>query len=76
MPDERLDAAHEAAAAPEAAEDRRLADQAARIDALSRAYAALLEDNKAFRQRQERERARVIESERATGPPRPRRRPR
>jgi len=46
--------------------DHRLAEQASRIDELSRAYAALLEDNKAFRQRQERERARVIESERAT----------
>src|SRR4051812_17549347 len=46
--------------------DRRLAEQAARIDELSRAYAALLDDNKAFRQRQERERARVVESERAS----------
>jgi molecular chaperone GrpE len=45
--------------------DRRLADQSARIDELSRAYAALLEDNKAFRQRLERERMRVVESERA-----------
>jgi molecular chaperone GrpE len=46
--------------------DRRLAEQAARIDELSRAYAALLEDNKAFRQRTEREKARVIEAERAS----------
>ncbi|MGC3998976.1 MAG: nucleotide exchange factor GrpE [Anaeromyxobacter sp.] len=45
--------------------DAQLAAQAARIDELSRAYAALLEDNKAFRQRQERERARVVEAERA-----------
>jgi molecular chaperone GrpE len=45
--------------------DRRLAEQAARIDELSRAYAALLEDNKAFRQRLEREKARVVEAERA-----------
>jgi molecular chaperone GrpE len=45
--------------------DRRLAEQSARIDELSRAYAALVEDNKAFRQRLERERARVVESERA-----------
>ncbi|HEX9242223.1 MAG TPA: nucleotide exchange factor GrpE [Anaeromyxobacter sp.] len=45
--------------------DPRIAEQAARIDELSRAYAALLEDNKAFRQRQERERARLVESERA-----------
>jgi molecular chaperone GrpE len=46
--------------------DRRLAEQAARIDELSRAYAGLLEDNKAFRQRTEREKARVIEAERAS----------
>lgn len=45
--------------------DRRIAEQAARIEELSRAYAALLEDNKAFRQRTEREKARVIEAERA-----------
>jgi len=46
--------------------DRKLAEQAARIDELSRAYAALLEDNKAFRQRTERENARVVEAERAS----------
>jgi molecular chaperone GrpE len=45
--------------------DRKLAEQAARIDELSRAYAALLEDNKAFRQRTEREKARLLEAERA-----------
>jgi molecular chaperone GrpE len=45
--------------------ERKLAEQAARIDELSRAYAALLDDNKAFRQRMEREKARVIEAERA-----------
>jgi molecular chaperone GrpE len=45
--------------------DRRLAEQAARIDELSRAYAGLVEDNKAFRQRTEREKGRVIEAERA-----------
>jgi molecular chaperone GrpE len=39
--------------------------QAARIDELTRAYAALVEDNKAFRQRLERERQRVLEAERA-----------
>jgi molecular chaperone GrpE len=52
---------------PEAQDDRdrRLAEQSARIDELSRAYAALVEDNKAFRQRLERERVRVVESERA-----------
>ena len=56
-----------AEAPPEAPDDRdrRLAEQSARIDELSRAYAALVEDNKAFRQRLERERARVVESERA-----------
>lgn len=43
----------------------RFAAQEARIDELMRAYAALVEDNKAFRQRQEREKARVIEAERA-----------
>lgn len=45
--------------------DPRLAEQAARIDELTRAYAALVEDNKAFRQRLERERTRVVEAERA-----------
>ncbi len=44
---------------------RTMAAQAARIDELSRAYAALVEDNKAFRQRLERERERVLEAERA-----------
>jgi molecular chaperone GrpE len=53
-----------ASAAPDE-RDRRLAEQAARIDELSRAYAGLLEDNKAFRQRVEREKARVVEAERA-----------
>lgn len=46
--------------------DAQLAAQAARIDELSRAYAALMEDNKAFRQRMEREKARVLEAERAS----------
>jgi molecular chaperone GrpE len=49
-----------------AGEDPRVAEQAARIDELTRAYAALVEDNKAFRQRLEREKARVLEAERAT----------
>ncbi len=44
--------------------DAQLAAQQARIDELMRAYAALVEDNKAFRQRLERERARVVEAER------------
>ncbi len=51
------------AAAPDD-RDERIASQAARIDELTRAYAALVEDNKAFRQRLEREKARVIEAER------------
>ena len=38
--------------------------QAARIDELTRAYAALVEDNKAFRKRLEREKERVLEAER------------
>jgi molecular chaperone GrpE len=41
-----------------------IAEQASRIDELSRAYANLVEDNKAFRQRLEREKARVVEAER------------
>jgi molecular chaperone GrpE len=49
-----------------AAQASTLAAQASRIDELSRAYAALLEDNKAFRQRVERERVRVLEAERAS----------
>jgi molecular chaperone GrpE len=46
--------------------DPQLAAQAARIDELTRAYAALVEDNKAFRGRLEREKARVVEAERAS----------
>ncbi len=46
--------------------DAKLAEQAARIDELARAYAALVDDNKAFRQRLERERTRVVEAERAS----------
>jgi molecular chaperone GrpE len=45
--------------------DAQLAVQAARVDELTRAYASLVDDNRAFRQRTERERARVIEAERA-----------
>jgi len=55
----------EASAAPGDERDAKIAAQEARIDELMRAYAALVEDNKAFRQRQEREKARVIEAERA-----------
>lgn len=54
----------EATAAPPEIEEK-LRAQAARIDELSRAYAALLEDNKAFRTRMERERDRMVEAERA-----------
>ncbi len=60
--------AHELApAAPQGEADARdamIAEQTTRIDELSRAYASLVEDNKGFRQRLEREKARVIEAER------------
>lgn len=70
-PLEPVDAAAEVEATPSAEappddRDRRIAEQGARIDELSRAYAALLDDNKAFRQRMDREKARVIEAERAS----------
>ena len=39
--------------------------QAERIDELTRTCASLVEDNKAFRQRQERERERVVDAEKA-----------
>ena len=71
-PVERGDEAPPEAQAPPAQQaavderDRKISEQAARIDELSRAYAALLEDNKAFRQRTEREKARVVEAERAS----------
>jgi molecular chaperone GrpE len=55
-----------AAPAPADPRDARLAEQASRLDELARAYAALVEDNKAFRQRLEREKTRVVEAERAT----------
>jgi molecular chaperone GrpE len=45
--------------------EARLAAQAARIDELSRAYAALVEDNKGYRSRLERERTRLAEADRA-----------
>jgi molecular chaperone GrpE len=50
--------------APADMRDARIAEQAARIEELSRAYAALLEDNRSFRVRLEREKSRVLESER------------
>jgi molecular chaperone GrpE len=45
--------------------DRKLIEQEAQIDELKRAYAALLEDNKAFRARLEREKERALAAERA-----------
>ncbi len=54
-----------APAAPQAELEARLAEQAARIDEITRAYAALVEDNKAFRVRMDRERQRLVEAERA-----------
>lgn len=54
-----------AEASPPDPRDAQLAAQAARIEELTRAYAALVEDNKAYRGRLEREKARVVEAERA-----------
>ncbi len=54
------------APAPPDTPDPRLAEQAKRIDELARAYAALVDDNKGFRLRLERERTRVVEAERAS----------
>lgn len=45
--------------------DATIAQQAARIDELMRAYASLVEDGKAARARLEREKTRVLEAERA-----------
>ncbi|HEY6106617.1 MAG TPA: nucleotide exchange factor GrpE, partial [Anaeromyxobacteraceae bacterium] len=45
--------------------EEKLRAQAVRLEEISRAYAALLDDNKAFRARMERERDRVVEAERA-----------
>jgi molecular chaperone GrpE len=55
-----------AAAAPPAPDERdaTIAKQAARIDELTRAYASLVDDNRAFRGRMEREKERVLDSER------------
>lgn len=44
--------------------DEKLAQQAARIDELTRAYAALVEEGRAARARMEREKARVLEADR------------
>jgi molecular chaperone GrpE len=64
-----------AAAPPEGSEAGRAAGfadlestvraQSERIDELTRAYAGLLDDNKAFRQRVEREKERVVEAEKS-----------
>lgn len=62
--DQPLPGKREAPPASPALEEQ-LRAQAARIDELSRAYAALLDDNKAFRVRLERERDRVVDAERA-----------
>jgi molecular chaperone GrpE len=63
-PESNREGAAPAAAPVEDERDARLAAQAGRIEELSRAYAALVEDNKAFRLRLEREKARVLEAER------------
>jgi molecular chaperone GrpE len=64
----RPEAEAAAGASPEAAgtdpRDARLAEQEARIEEVSRAYATLLEDNRSFRARLEREKSRVLDSER------------
>jgi molecular chaperone GrpE len=53
-------------AAPPDERERELAALATRVDELTRAYASLVEDNKAFRARMEREKARVVEAERSS----------
>lgn len=64
---ERSGAEDERSAEPAGADprDATLAQQAARIDELMRAYASLVEDGKAARARLEREKTRVLEAERA-----------
>lgn len=49
--------------APDADAARTIETQAARVDELTRAYARLLDDNQAFRQRTERERERLLAAE-------------
>jgi molecular chaperone GrpE len=64
--DEAAEAATAAPALPaEDPRDAELAQQAARIDELTRAYAALVDEGKAARARMEREKGRVLEAERA-----------
>ncbi len=72
LPDDQTDAGTDtgaAALAEASAEDVRrdeqMAQQAARIDELTRAYAALLDESKAARRRMEREKERVLEAERS-----------
>jgi molecular chaperone GrpE len=62
---EAREAAPEAIVATEDDRDVRLAAAEARVDELLRAYAAEVEQGKAFRARLERERQRVLEAERA-----------
>jgi molecular chaperone GrpE len=72
---ERKHAEASAAAPPEGSDPGRAAGfadlestvraQSERIDELTRAYAGLLDDNKAFRQRVEREKERVVEAEKS-----------
>lgn len=59
------DPAAEAAPPPPDPRDERLTQQAARVDELTRAYAALVEEGKAARARLEREKTRVLEAERS-----------
>jgi molecular chaperone GrpE len=54
-----------ASSAPPDPRDETMMQQATRIDELTRAYASLVEEGKAARTRMEREKARVLEAERA-----------
>jgi len=63
--EERPELAGAAAEAPPPSLDETVGAQAARIDELTRACAALVDDNRAFRQRIEREKDRVVAAERA-----------
>ncbi len=45
--------------------DSKVRSQAERIDELTRAYAGLVDDNRAFRRRMEQEKARVVEAEKS-----------
>ena len=69
VPEQEGASAGDREAAPEGAapdpRDATIAQQAGRIDELMRGYATLIEDGKAGRARLEREKARVLEAERA-----------